>query len=142
MRRCFRRYDLGNGGIAINGGRCAGNDFTRWNLAHAQHNICDKLPADYHLEFLKKRRFQKRELMHPDTVVHQQVEFFVANLVGPGVRCNGFTDDGSPVAAYAVFEQLGFEAQTTSQPFEDARERIQGTESAHGGILAKTSWKV
>ncbi|OAI45249.1 hypothetical protein AYO43_08425 [Nitrospira sp. SCGC AG-212-E16] len=77
--------------------------------------------------------------MQPDTVVHQEIEFLVANLVGPGIRRDGFPDDGNPIPAQAAFEQLGFETQATSQPFEDARERIDGTESAHGGIIAKTA---
>ncbi len=119
MRCCFRGYALGNGGIAINGGRCAGIDFTRWNLTHAQHNICDETLAGYRVEFFKEIGLQERELVHPDAVVHQEVEFFVANLVWPGIRRNWFSDDRSPVAPQAVFEQLGFEAQTTSQPFED-----------------------
>jgi hypothetical protein len=71
--------------------------------------------------------------------VHQEIEFLVANLVGPGIRRDGFPDDGDPVPAQAAFEQLGFETKATSQSFEDARERIDGTESAHGGIIAKTA---
>jgi len=91
---------------------------------------------------VNKCRLEERELVQPDTVVDQKIELLVANLVRPGIRCDGFPDDGDPVPAQAAFEQLGFETQATSQPFEDAGERIDGTESAHGGSIAKTSWKV
>jgi hypothetical protein len=74
--------------------------------------------------------------------VDQEIEFLVTNLVRPGIRRDRLPDDGDPVPAQAVFEQLGFEPQATSQPFEDAGDRIDGTKSAHGGIIAKTSWKV
>jgi hypothetical protein len=71
--------------------------------------------------------------------VHQEIEFLIANLVGPGIRRDGFPDDGDPIPAQAAFEQLGFETQTTSQSFEDAGKRIDGTGSAHGGIITKTA---
>jgi hypothetical protein len=71
--------------------------------------------------------------------VDQQIEFLVANLVWPGIRRGGLPDDGDPIPAQAAFEQLGFEPKATSQSFEDARERIDGTDSAHGSIIAKTA---
>jgi hypothetical protein len=71
--------------------------------------------------------------------VDQEIELLVANLVGPGIRRDGFPDDGDPVPPQAAFEQLGFETQASSQPFEDAGDRIDGTRSAHGGIIAKTA---
>jgi hypothetical protein len=91
---------------------------------------------------VNKCRLEERELVQPDTVVDQKIELLVANLVRPGIRCDGFPDDGDPVPAQAAFKQLGFKAEATSQPFEDAGERIDGTESAHGGSISKTSWKV
>jgi hypothetical protein len=87
-------------------------------------------------------RLEDRELVEPDTVLDQEIEFLVANLVGPGIRRHRFPDDGYPVPAQAAFEQLGFETQATSQHLEDAGDRIDGTKSAHGGSIAKTSWKV
>jgi len=68
--------------------------------------------------------------VHPDTVVDQEIKFLVANLIGPSIRRNGFSDDRDPVSAQAVFEQLGLEPKATSHPFEDARERVDGTDSA------------
>jgi hypothetical protein len=62
--------------------------------------------------------------VQPDTVVYDEIEFLVANLVGPGIRCHGLSDDGDPVPAQAVFEQLGLEPKATSHPFEDAGKRI------------------
>jgi hypothetical protein len=59
--------------------------------------------------------------------VDQEIELFIANMVWPGVRCDGFPDNGDPIPAQAAFEQLGFETQATSQPFEDAGDRIDGT---------------
>jgi len=87
-------------------------------------------------------RLEERELVQPDTVVDQEIELLVANLIGPGIRRDGFPDDGDPVSAQAAFEQLGFETQATSQSIEDVGERIDGTKSSHGGIIARTSWKV
>jgi hypothetical protein len=78
-------------------------------------------------------------LVQPDTVVDQEIEFLVANLVGPGIRCHRLSDDGDPVPSQAGFEQLGLEPKATSHPFEDAGERIDGSKSAHGSIIAKTS---
>jgi hypothetical protein len=77
--------------------------------------------------------------VQPDTVVDQEIEFLIANLVGPGIRCDGFPDDGDPVPLQAAFEQFGLEPKATSHPFEDAGERIDGSKSAHGSIIAKTS---
>jgi hypothetical protein len=77
--------------------------------------------------------------VQPDAVADQEVELFIADLVGPGIRSDGFSNDGDPVPARAVFEQLGFKTQTTSHPFEDAGERVDGAESSHGGIIAKTA---
>jgi len=88
---------------------------------------------------VKECRLEERELVQPDTVVNQKIELLVANLVGPGIRCDGFSDDGDPVPTQAAFEKLGFETQATSQPFEDAGDRIDGTKSAHGGIIAKNA---
>ena len=76
--------------------------------------------------------------MQPDTIVDQEIEFLVANLVGPSIRCHRFPDDRDPVSAQAVFNQLGLEPKATSHPFEDAGERINGTNPAHGDIIAKT----
>jgi len=88
---------------------------------------------------VKECRLEERELVQPDTVVDQEIELLVANLVGPGIRRDRLSDDGDPVPAQAAFEQLGFESQSTSQPCEDDGDRIDGTESAHGGIIAKTA---
>jgi hypothetical protein len=77
--------------------------------------------------------------VQPNTVVDAEIEFLVANLVGPSIRRGGFPDDGDPVPAQAVFQQFGFESQATSQSFEDAGERVGGTGSAHGGIITKTA---
>jgi hypothetical protein len=88
---------------------------------------------------VKECRLEERELVQPDTVVYQEIELLVANLVRPGIRRDRLSDDRDPVPAQAVFEQLGFESQATSQPFEDAGERIEGTKSTHGGIIAKTA---
>jgi hypothetical protein len=77
--------------------------------------------------------------VHPNTVVDEEIEFLIANLVGPGVRRNGFPDDGDPIPAQAVFEQLGLETKAASHPFEDAGERIDGTGPTHGGIIAKAA---
>jgi hypothetical protein len=71
--------------------------------------------------------------------VDQEIELLVAKLVRPGIRCDGFPDDGDPVPAQAAFEQLGLKTQSTSQPLEDAGDRIDGTKSAHGRIIAKTA---
>jgi hypothetical protein len=62
--------------------------------------------------------------VQPDTVVDQEIEFLVANLVGPGIRCHRLSDNGDPVTPQAVFEQLGLEPKATSYPFEDAGKRI------------------
>jgi len=88
---------------------------------------------------VKECRLEERELVQPDTVADQEIEFLVANLVGPGIRRNRFPDEKDPVPAQAVFEQRGFEPKATSHSFEDAGERIDGTDAAHGGIIAKTS---
>jgi hypothetical protein len=87
-------------------------------------------------------RLEEHELVQPDTVVDQEIELLVANLVGPGIRCDGFPDDGDPVPAQAAFEQFGFETKATSHSFKDAGERVDGTDSTHGGSISKTSWKV
>jgi hypothetical protein len=137
MGHCFCQYSLRNNGITINGGHRGRSDDTWRDLAHAEDNLGDQFPAACPVEFLKECRLQERELVQPDTVVHQEIEFLVANLVGPGIRRDGFPDNRDPVPAQAVFEQLGFETQATSQSFEDAGERIDGTGSAHGGIIAK-----
>jgi hypothetical protein len=68
-----------------------------------------------------------------------EIEFFVANLVRPGIGCDRFPDNGDPVPAQAAFEHLRFEAQATSHPFEDAGNRIDGTQSTHGDIIAKAA---
>jgi hypothetical protein len=77
--------------------------------------------------------------MQPYTVVDNEIEFFVANLVRPGIGRDRFPDNGDPVPAQATFEDLRFEAQATSQPFEDAGNRIDGTKSTHGDIIAKAA---
>jgi hypothetical protein len=74
--------------------------------------------------------------------VDQEIQFLVANLVGPGIRRNGLPDDGDPVPTQAVFEQLGLDPQATSQSFKDAGERVNGADSTHGGIIAKTVWAI
>jgi hypothetical protein len=137
--RCFSQYDLGDSEIAINAVCRRKSRCTYRDLAHAQHNIGDEFPAGYTVEFVKECRLEERELVQPDTVVDQEIELLIANLVGPGIRCDGFPDDGDPVPAQAAFEQFGFETKATSQPFEDAGERIDGTKSAHGGIITKTA---
>jgi hypothetical protein len=86
---------------------------------------------------VNERRLEERELVQPDTVVDQEIELLVANLVGPGIRRDGFPDDSDPVPPKPAFEQLGFKTQATSQPFEDSGDRINRTKSAHGGIIAK-----
>jgi hypothetical protein len=69
--------------------------------------------------------------------VDQEIEFLVANMVGPGIRCYRVSDDGEPVPLQAVFEHLGLEPKATSHPFEYAGKRIDGTKSTHGAIIAK-----
>ncbi len=68
----------------------------------------------------------------------QEIEFLVANLVGPSIRRDRVSDDRYPVPLQAAFEQLGLDPQATSQPLEDAGERVDGTDSTHSGIIAKT----
>ena len=108
-------------------------------FSYPQHDVGDEFPAGYRVEFVNECRLEERELVQPDTVVDQEIEFLVANLVRPGIRCDGFPDDGDPVPAQTAFEQLGFETKATSQPFEDAGDRIDATKSVHGGIIAKTA---
>jgi hypothetical protein len=139
VRQCFSQYRLGNSGVAVNGGCRSRNDYACRNLAHAQYNIGDEVTAGCRIEFVNECGLEERELVQPDTVVYQEIELLIADLVGPSVRRGGFPDERDPVPAQPVFEQLGLETQTTSQPFENAGERIDGTESAHGGIIAKTA---
>jgi len=108
-------------------------------LSHAKHDVCDEFSAVDTVDFVYKCRLEEGELMQPYTVVDNEIEFFVANLVRPGIGCNRFSDNGDPVPAQAAFEHLQFEAQTASQPFEDAGKRIDGTMSAHGDIIAKAA---
>jgi len=110
-----------------------------WKFPYPQDDVGDEFCAGYRVEFVNECRLEERELVQPDTVVDQEIELLVANLVRPGIRRDGFPDDGDPVPAQAAFEQLGFETQATSQPLEDAGDRIDGTKSAHGGIIAKTA---
>ena len=110
-----------------------------WKFPYPQHDVGDEFPAGYAVEFVNECRLEERELVQPDTVVDQEIEFLIANLVRPGIRCDGFPDYGDPVPAQAAFEQLRFETQAMSQPFKDAGDRIDATKSAHGGIIAKTA---
>jgi hypothetical protein len=139
MGCCLSQFDLGESDVVIEWRRRGRGRCTSGDLAHAQRNLGDEFPTGYLVEFLNKRRLEERELVQPDTVADQEVELLIANLVGPGVRGDGFPDDRDPVPAHAVFEQLGFKAQATSHPFEDAGERVDGTDSTHGGIIAKNS---
>jgi hypothetical protein len=89
-------------------------------LSHPKHDVGDEFSAVYAIKFVNECRLEEGELVQPDTVVDNEIEFFVANLVRPGIRCDRFPDNGDPVPAQAAFEHLRFEAQATSHPFEDA----------------------
>jgi len=108
-------------------------------LSHAKHDVGDEFSAADTVEFVYECRLEEGELMQPYTVVDKEIEFFVANLVRPGIGRDRFPDNGDPVPAQATFEHLRFEAQATSQPFEDTGNRIDGTKSTHGGIIAKAA---
>jgi hypothetical protein len=108
-------------------------------LSHAKDDVGDEFSAVDTVDFVYECRLEEGKLMQPYTVVNNEIEFFVANLVRPGIGCDRFPDNGDPVPAQAAFEHLRFEAQAASHPFEDARKRIDGTKSAHGDIIAKAA---
>ena len=64
---------------------------------YPQHNIGDEFYTGHRIEFVNECRLEERELVHPDTVVDQEIELLIANVVGPGIRCDGLPDDGDPV---------------------------------------------
>jgi hypothetical protein len=63
MGRYISQCDLGGREVTINGGCRGRNDHTRWDLAHAQHNLGDEFPSCYRVEFVNECRLEERELV-------------------------------------------------------------------------------
>jgi hypothetical protein len=124
MGRYLGQCDLGDHDVAVERGRRRRSHCPYGDFAYTQHNFGNELPTCCSVEFLNQCRLKECELVQPYTVVDQEIEFLVANLVGPGIRCHGLSDDGEPIPPQAVFEQLGLEPKATSHPFEDAGKRI------------------
>jgi len=72
-------------------------------LSHAKHDVGDEFSTVDTVDVVYECRLEEGELMQPYTVVDNEIEFFVANLVRPGIGCDRFSDNGDPVPAQAAF---------------------------------------
>ena len=98
MGRDLSQYGLRGHDIVIKGGPCGRGGCPYRDLPYAQRNIGNQFPACDAGELLNQCRLEERELVQPDAVVDQEIEFLVANLVGPGIRRDGFPNDRDPVS--------------------------------------------
>lgn len=87
----------------------------RGDLAQPQDHLGDKLRSGRLVQFGQQRRFQERELLKPDGIRHDEIELFGAQLGGPGMRGDGFSDDVAPLLLQAQFNQVGFQSQPLGQ---------------------------
>ncbi|MCP9455453.1 MAG: hypothetical protein NNA18_05000 [Nitrospira sp.] len=68
-----------------------------WQVSHAQDDLLDEFPALYTFDVGKKGGLQERELLEPDRMGNDQVQFFETDLSRPGVRGQRLSYDVAPL---------------------------------------------
>jgi hypothetical protein len=97
----------------------------RRDLTDAKGDICDQLRARLFVQFGDERRLQERQLLQPDGVPDDQVEFFEPNMSGPRVRSDRFADNVPPLLLETKFEEVRLQSETFGQAGQDGAERIK-----------------
>lgn len=103
----------------------------RRNLAHAQDDVRQKFRSGFGIQFGQERRFEKRQLLEPDGVFDEQIEFVKADLDGPGMRADRFSDERRPLLLNAQLHQPLFQTELFGHAGEDRTERDERTGANH-----------
>lgn len=109
-------------------------DGTR-NLADAKGDIRHEFASRPIVELDQQRRLQERELLQPDRISDDQIEFLEPDLRRPGVGTDRLADDISPLLLEAHFEEMGLKPEPFGKSREDRAEGLERTWCAHGRIL-------
>ena len=95
------------------------------NLSHTEGDVRKHFRSGPVVQFRQQRGLQKDELLQPDGVPDNEVQFLEADLRGPRMRADGFPDDVTPLLLEPQFEQMGLQPKPFRQTREDGAERIE-----------------
>ncbi|MDF2458304.1 MAG: hypothetical protein K0S79_720 [Nitrospira sp.] len=82
------------------------------NFTYAKGNVCDQFGSCLLVHLGEQGRLEKHELLQPDRVSDNQVEFFEPNLHRPGMGADRFTDNLTPLLLKAHLKEMRLEPQT------------------------------
>ena len=85
------------------------------NLADAKSDVRHEFSSRPIVEFGQERGLQERELLHPNGISDDQMQFLEPDLTGPGVGTDGLADDLSPLLLEAKFEKMGLKPEPLGQ---------------------------
>ncbi|HSA87893.1 MAG TPA: hypothetical protein VLE46_17085 [Nitrospira sp.] len=130
------RYQLGERLFRLSrgrvGGRTCGSNFRfTGNFADAKRDIRDRLRSWLLLHLRQERRFEERQLLHPNGISDDQVELFEANLSRPRMGSHGLAHDVAPATLQTEFQQSRFKAEPLGKSGKDAAEGIGSTGAGH-----------
>ena len=87
-----------------------------WNLSDTKRQICDGSCSDLGLQLRQQRRLEERQLLQPNRIPDDKVEFLETDLSWPGVGGGGLTHEVMPVMLQPKFQQSGFQTQPFRKP--------------------------
>lgn len=97
------------------GGGRSGPSIVR-NLSDTKRNICDGFCSDLCLQLRQQRGLEERELLQPDRIPDDEIEFFETNLGRPGMRRRGLAHEVMPAMLQPKFQQSGFQTEPFRKP--------------------------
>src|SRR4029078_6091646 len=106
-RSQFRILQGGRMGFGFGHRSIAPRDaFGRWpggygrnvrNLSHTEGDVRQHVRSSPLVQFRQYRGLQKDELLQPDGISDNEVQFLKADLRGPRMRADGFPDEVTPL---------------------------------------------
>lgn len=92
------------------------------DFAHTQDDVGQQFRSGFRVEFGEERRLQKRQLLEPDGILDEQIEFVEADLDGPGVRADRLSDENRPLLLDPHLDEPGLQTELFGHAGENRTE--------------------
>lgn len=112
------------------------------NFSHTERDVGHQLGPGPFIQLGDQCRFQVGELLKPDRIAHEQVQFLKSDVRRPSMGGDRFSGKFGPLVLKPQLEEMGLKAEPLGQAGENRAERIQRTLRAHAGIIAKSRRKI
>lgn len=89
------------------------------HVPYSKHNIRNELAVCGGVHTLYQGRLEEGELLDPDRILGNDVEFFESDVVGSGMSGNVFPYDRPPMASQVELKQFALEPKAVRDSLED-----------------------